>query len=87
MRILDQVVDLYTTVTGIKLKNPVITASGPFGYGEEFSEVIDLNELGRLVVKGLSIEPIHGTTPPRLHQTPSGILNAIGLQNVGVLER
>ncbi len=76
-------VDLSTTIAGIRLKNPVITASGTFGYGEEFSELIDLNALGGFVVKGLSIGPIRGTTPPRLHETPSGMLNAIGLQNVG----
>ena len=67
-------VDLSTTMAGIKLKNPVITTSGTFGYGEEFSELIDPNELGGFVVKGLSNEPIRGATPPRLHETPSGML-------------
>jgi dihydroorotate dehydrogenase (NAD+) catalytic subunit len=62
----------------------VITASGTFGYGEEFSDLIDLNRLGGLVVKGLSVTPMEGATPPRLHETASGMLNAIGLQNVGV---
>jgi dihydroorotate dehydrogenase (NAD+) catalytic subunit len=76
--------DLSTTIAGIQLKNPVLTASGTFGYGEEFSELLDLNALGGLVVKGLSIEPIQGAKPPRLHETPAGMLNAIGLQNVGV---
>jgi len=76
-------VDLSTEVAGIPLKNPVITASGTFGYGEEFSQLINLNELGGLVVKGLSVEPMKGAPPPRLHETPSGMLNAIGLQNIG----
>jgi dihydroorotate dehydrogenase (NAD+) catalytic subunit len=66
------------------LKNPVITASGTFGYGEEYSKYIDLNKLGGITVKGLSLRPIQGNPPPRLCETPSGMLNAIGLQNVGV---
>ena len=77
-------VDLSTEFAGIKLKNPVITASGTFGYGEEFRDLIDLNRLGGLVVKGLSASPMPGAGPPRLHETASGMLNAIGLQNVGV---
>ena len=77
-------VDLSTEFAGIKLKNPVITASGTFGYGEEFRDLIDLNRLGGLVVKGLSVNPMQGAVPPRLHETASGMLNAIGLQNVGV---
>ncbi|MCI0623969.1 MAG: dihydroorotate dehydrogenase [Acidobacteria bacterium] len=77
-------VDLSTEFAGIRLKNPVITASGTFGYGEEFSQLIDLNRLGGLVVKGLSVSPMQGAAPPRLHETASGMLNAIGLQNVGV---
>jgi len=77
-------VDLSTEIAGIKLKNPVITASGTFGYGEEYSELIDLNRLGGLVVKGLSVNPMQGAEPPRLHETPAGMLNAIGSQNVGV---
>jgi dihydroorotate dehydrogenase (NAD+) catalytic subunit len=76
--------DLTTEIAGIPLKNPIITASGTFGYGLEFEQLIDLNQLGGIVVKGLSIEPMRGALPPRLHQTPSGMLNAIGLQNVGV---
>jgi dihydroorotate dehydrogenase (NAD+) catalytic subunit len=76
-------VDLSTEVAGIRLKNPVIAASGTFGYGEEFSQLIDLNQLGGFVVKGLSIEPMKGAAAPRLHETASGMLNAIGLQNVG----
>lgn len=77
-------VDLSTEFAGIRLKNPVITASGTFGYGEEFCQLVDLNLLGGLVVKGLSVEPMTGAPPPRLHETPCGMLNAIGLQNVGV---
>jgi dihydroorotate dehydrogenase (NAD+) catalytic subunit len=74
--------DLFTEVAGISLKNPVICASGTFGYGEEFSQLIDLNQLGGLVVKGLSMEPMEGAAAPRLYETPSGMLNAIGLQNI-----
>ena len=77
-------VDLSTEFAGLKLKNPVITASGTFGYGEEFRDLIDLNRLGGLVVKGLSVAPMQGASPPRLHETAAGMLNAIGLQNVGV---
>ncbi len=76
--------DLSTEFAGIRLKNPIITASGTFGYGEEFSELIDLDLLGGFVVKGLSAQPMKGASPPRLHETASGMLNAIGLQNVGV---
>ncbi len=74
--------DLSTELAGISLKNPVIAASGTFGYGEEFSQLIDLNQLGGFVVKGLSFEPMEGAAAPRLHETPSGMLNAIGLQNI-----
>jgi dihydroorotate dehydrogenase (NAD+) catalytic subunit len=77
-------VDLSTEFAGIRLKNPVITASGTFGYGEEFAQLIDLNQLGGLVVKGLSVTPMQGAAAPRLHGTAAGMLNAIGLQNVGV---
>lgn len=69
---------------GMKLKNPVLTASGTFGYGEEYSEFVDLNMLGGIIVKGISIKPIHGNPPPRIWETPSGMLNAIGLENPGV---
>lgn len=77
-------VDLSTEIAGIRLKNPIITASGTFGYGEEFSSLIDLNRLGGFVVKGLSASPMKGAAPPRLHETTGGMLNAIGLQNLGV---
>ncbi|HXY55675.1 MAG TPA: dihydroorotate dehydrogenase [Nitrospirota bacterium] len=69
---------------GIKLKNPVLTASGTFGYGEEFAEFIDLSRLGGVIVKGISLKPIKGNPPPRIWETPSGMLNAIGLENPGV---
>src|SRR3972149_7754789 len=69
---------------GLRLKNPVIAASGTFGYGLEWDSVLDLNELGGLVTKGLSHEPMPGNPPPRLAVTPSGMINFIGLQNVGV---
>jgi dihydroorotate dehydrogenase (NAD+) catalytic subunit len=69
---------------GIELKNPVIAASGTFGYGVEFADVVQLEKLGGLVVKGLSREPMTGNPPPRLYETAAGMLNAIGLQNIGV---
>jgi dihydroorotate dehydrogenase (NAD+) catalytic subunit len=68
----------------LKLKNPVITASGTFGYGEEYSGYIDLNKLGAIVVKGLSLKPRLGNPPPRIMETTGGMLNAVGLQNIGV---
>src|SRR6266571_7715454 len=71
------------TVAGIQLKNPVIAASGTFGYGIEFEDVVHLDKLGGFVVKGLSREPMAGNPPPRLYETPAGMLNAIGLQNIG----
>src|SRR5512147_1215879 len=76
--------DLSVTFAGIKLKNPVLTASGTFGYGEEFSDFVDLNRLGGVIVKGISLKPIKGNPPPRIWETPSGMLNAIGLENPGV---
>jgi len=76
--------DLSVTFAGIKLKNPVLTASGTFGYGEEFAEFVDLNKLGGVIVKGISLKPIKGNPPPRIWETPSGMLNAIGLENPGV---
>jgi len=69
---------------GLTLKNPVMAASGTFGYGEEFARYVDLNSLGAIVVKGLSLEPASGNPPPRIMETPCGVLNSIGLQNVGV---
>ena len=69
---------------GLTLKNPVITASGTFAYGEEVSKYFDISLLGAIVVKGISLEPRQGNPPPRIVETPSGMLNSIGLQNVGV---
>jgi dihydroorotate dehydrogenase (NAD+) catalytic subunit len=77
---------LATTLCGIPLKNPVLTASGTFAYGIEFEDVVDLNLIGGIVVKGLSREPIVGNKPPRLWETASGMMNSIGLQNIGVRE-
>ena len=68
----------------LKLKNPVMTASGTFGYGEEYSEFLDISSLGAVVVKGLSLHPKEGNPPPRIVETPAGMLNAIGLQNIGI---
>lgn len=75
---------LSVEIASLVLKNPVITASGTFGYGEEYSEFLDLNKLGAIVVKGLSITPKKGNPPPRIIETASGMLNAIGLQNIGI---
>lgn len=77
-------VDLSVNIGPLRLKNPVMTASGTFGYGEEYAEFIDLNRLGAIVVKGLSLKPKEGNPPPRIIETPSGMLNSIGLQNIGV---
>lgn len=75
--------DLAVTFAGIPLKNPVIAASGTFGYGLEFEDIVHLDRLGAFVVKGLSREPMTGNPPPRLYETSAGMLNAIGLQNIG----
>ncbi|HEY1804624.1 MAG TPA: dihydroorotate dehydrogenase [Terracidiphilus sp.] len=69
---------------GLELVNPVIAASGTFGYGIEFEEIVSLDRLGAIVTKGISLEPMAGNAPPRIVQTAAGMLNAIGLQNVGV---
>jgi dihydroorotate dehydrogenase (NAD+) catalytic subunit len=76
--------NLEVEIAGIKLKNPVMTASGTFGYGQEFSPFIDLDRLGAMVLKGITLKPKMGNPPPRVIETPSGMLNSIGLQNVGV---
>ena len=76
--------DLAVSVCGITLRNPVIAASGTFAYGLEFATILDLEALGGIVVKGLSREPIEGNAAPRLHETAEGMINSIGLQNVGV---
>ena len=77
-------VDLQVQVGALRLTNPVIAASGTFGYGLEFAHLVNLNHLGGFVTKGISLEPIEGAPAPRLCETPSGMLNAVGLQNVGV---
>ena len=75
---------LETRLGPLTLKNPILTASGTFGYGLEFTDFVDLAKLGGLCTKGLSLEPHAGNAPPRICETPAGMLNAIGLQNVGV---
>ena len=79
-----EMIDLSVDLGFIKLKNPVIAASGTFGYGEEFTPFLDLNQLGGYVVKGLYFNPRQGNPPPRLVETVGGLINAIGLQGVGV---
>jgi dihydroorotate dehydrogenase (NAD+) catalytic subunit len=74
---------LATSLCGIRLRNPVIAASGTFAYGLEFEKLVDLSALGGLVVKGLSREPIEGNAPPRIYETDAGMINSIGLQNIG----
>jgi dihydroorotate dehydrogenase (NAD+) catalytic subunit len=76
--------DLASTLCGIALRNPVLAASGTFAYGVEFEKLVDLDALGGLVVKGLSHEPIEGNPQPRLYESASGMINSIGLQNIGV---
>jgi len=76
--------DLSVSLAGVVLKNPVMTASGTFGYGIEFMPLMDLDRLGAIVVKGLSLRPAPGNPPPRIVETACGMLNAIGLENVGV---
>ncbi len=75
---------LCVQIGAIQMKNPVMTASGTFGYGVEFSGLMDLNQLGGIVVKGLSLEPVPGNPPPRIAETACGMLNAIGLENIGI---
>lgn len=77
-------VDLSVNIGALRLRNPILAASGTFGYGIEFAHLVDLNKIGGFVTKGLSLEPIQGSPAPRLCETPSGMLNAVGLQNVGV---
>jgi len=77
-------INLAIRVGRLELKNPVLVASGTFGYGEEYAQLLDLNLLGGIVVKGLSLKPKVGNPPPRLAEMPCGLLNAIGLENIGV---
>jgi len=83
MLFLNEMDRLRTSLCGIQLQNPVIAASGTYGYGVEFASVADLNAMGGLVVKGLSREPIAGNPPPRLWETEAGMINSVGLQNIG----
>lgn len=76
--------ELSVDIGGLVLRNPVMTASGTFGYGQEFDELVDLNRLGAIIVKGLSLLPSPGNPPPRIIETPCGMLNAIGLENIGI---
>jgi len=75
--------DLSVSFSGLHFKNPIIAASGTFGYGVEFEEILDLSRIGGFIVKGLSQEPMAGNPPPRLYETAAGMLNAVGLQNIG----
>lgn len=75
---------LAINIAGVTFKNPVLVASGTFGYGVEFAEVINISRLGGIVVKGLARQPMKGNPEPRLYETPGGMLNSVGLQNVGV---
>ncbi len=77
-------IDMNVELAGLKLKNPVVTASGTFGFGREYADFYDLSKLGGIVVKGLTLEPREGNKPPRIAETPAGILNSVGLQNPGV---
>ena len=81
---MEQTPDLHTDIGGLVLRNPVMTASGTFGYAREFERMVDLNRLGAIIVKGLSLEPSPGNPPPRIAETDCGMLNAIGLENVGI---
>ena len=83
MLFLDRMSRLRITLCDVELQNPVIAASGTYGYGVEFEKVADLNAIGGIVVKGLSREPIRGNPPPRLWETEGGMINSIGLQNIG----
>jgi dihydroorotate dehydrogenase (NAD+) catalytic subunit len=76
--------DMTVNLAGIPLRNPVMTASGTFGYGEEFAEYVDMESIGAFVTKGLSLKSRAGNPTPRIVETPGGMLNAIGLQNVGI---
>ena len=76
--------DMSVEIAGMRLRNPVMTASGTFGYGEEFAGYVNLEEIGAIITKGLSLKPRAGNPTPRIVETPGGMLNAIGLQNVGI---
>ncbi|WKV09218.1 dihydroorotate dehydrogenase [Thermoanaerobacterium sp. CMT5567-10] len=75
---------LKVNIGNLEFKNPIFVASGTFGFGKEYSQYVDLNKLGAIMVKGLTLNPKEGNPPPRIYETPSGILNSVGLQNPGV---
>ncbi|SVE33990.1 uncharacterized protein METZ01_LOCUS486844, partial [marine metagenome] len=77
-------ISIAVNISGIKMKTPIMTASGTFGYGNEYTDFVDLNQLGAIVVKGITNVPWMGNEMPRIAETPQGMLNSIGLQNVGV---
>lgn len=77
-------VNLTTEIAGIKMKNPVMVASGTFGFGKEYYEYLDLNKLGAIITKSITLKPREGNPPPRIVETPAGMLNSIGLQNEGI---
>lgn len=77
-------VDMRVTLAGMTMKNPVVVASGTFGFGREYSQFFDLSELGGICAKGLTLLPREGNPAPRIAETPMGILNSVGLQNPGV---
>ena len=76
--------DLRVNLAGIRMRNPVMVASGTFGYGEEYASLIDVKKLGAIVLKSVTLKPREGNVPPRLAETPAGLLNAIGIHNIGV---
>jgi dihydroorotate dehydrogenase (NAD+) catalytic subunit len=76
--------DLTTNLAGIRMRNPVMAASGTFGYGEEYASLIDVKKIGAIVLKSVTLKPRDGNVPPRLVETPAGLLNAIGIHNIGV---
>ena len=76
--------DLSVKIGSMEMKNPVMTASGTFGYGLEFQDFVDLNQIGGIIVKGTTLNPREGNPYPRMAETPMGMLNAVGLQNKGV---
>ncbi|MDR1619031.1 MAG: dihydroorotate dehydrogenase, partial [Treponema sp.] len=80
----DTVPDLSVVIAGVVFKNPVIAASGTFGYGREYGELFDVSRLGGICTKGLTLHPRPGNTGQRLHETPAGLLNSIGLENPGI---
>jgi len=82
--LMNQEVDLSVNIAGIKMQNPVMVASGTFGFGNEYSSFYDINKLGALVTKGLTLLPKEGNPPPRIYETPAGMLNSIGLENPGL---